>query len=221
MTRLTTTAMAVLLAGGSLLAQTGAQTAGQTTPPPASTQKPTTPPATQTPAKPATPPAAPQPFPEGATIAYVQLQSVIAGSKFGRCGSQILNELKTQDQAKLAPKQKEVQDLQAKMQSQQGVLTEAAMTQMQRDLQRLQLEGQALAQQMQTDEENKNQDMLNEFQGKVIPLLEALRKEKNLQFILSADMNGAIVAANTALDLTAEIVKRLDVAFPDCKKGGN
>jgi Skp family chaperone for outer membrane proteins len=74
---------------------------------------------------------------------------------------------------------------------------------------------------MQTDEENKNQDMLNEFQGKVIPLLEALRKEKNLQFILSADMNGAIVAANTALDLTAEIVKRLDVAFPDCKKGGN
>jgi len=216
MTRLTTTAVAVLLAGGSLFAQGGAQTTGQTTPPPATTQKPT-PPATQTPAKPATPPPAPQPFPEGATIAYVQLQQVIAGSKFGKCGSQILNELKTQDQAKLAPKQKEVQDLQAKMQSQQGVLTEAAMTQMQRDGQRLQLELQALAQQLQTDEENKNQDMLNDFQGKVIPLLEALRKEKNLQFILSADMNGAIVAANTALDLTAELVKRLDAAYPTCK----
>lgn len=216
MTRLTTTAVAVLLAGGSLFAQGGAQTTGQTTPPPATTQKPT-PPAAQTPAKPATPPPAPQPFPEGATIAYVQLQQVIAGSKFGKCGSQILNELKTQDQAKLAPKQKEVQDLQAKMQSQQGVLTEAAMTQMQRDGQRLQLELQALAQQLQTDEENKNQDMLNDFQGKVIPLLEALRKEKNLQFILSADMNGAIVAANTALDLTAELVKRLDAAYPTCK----
>ena len=218
MTRLTTTAVAVLLAGGSLFAQGGAQTTGQTTPPPATTQKPTTPPATQTPAKPA-PPALPTqlPFPEGATIAYVQLQQVIAGSKFGRCGSQILNELKTQDQAKLAPKQKEVQDLQAKMQSQQGVLTEAAMTQMQRDGQRLQLELQALAQQLQTDEENKNQDMLNDFQGKVIPLLETLRKEKNLQFILSADMNGAIVAANTALDLTAEVVKRLDAAYPTCK----
>jgi Skp family chaperone for outer membrane proteins len=219
MTRLTTTAMAVLLAGGAVFAQSGAQTTGQTTAPPK-------PPATQTPQTPAKPAAPavipePQPFPAGATVAYVQLQGVIAGSKYGRCGSQILNDMKTKDQATVAPKQKELADLEAKMQSQQGVLTEAAMTQMKRDHDRIQLEGQALAQQLQSDEDNKNQDLMNDFNAKIFPLLETLRKEKDLQFIFSADVNGAIVAANTALDLTAEVVKRLDAAYPECKKGGD
>ncbi len=216
MTRLIMTAAAVLLASSALLAQAGAQT----TPPPATTQKPTPPPA-QTPAKPAPPPlpTTALPFPPGATIAYVQLQGVIGGSKFGRCGSQIMNDLKAKDQAALAPKQKQIQDLQRQMQSQQGVVSQAALTQMQRDLQRLQLEGQALVQQQQTDEENKNQDMLNDFQNKVLPLLEALRKEKGLEFILSADGSGAVLVANAALDLTAEVIKRMDAAHPDCKGG--
>lgn len=212
MTRSTIAAAVMLLAVGSFLAHAHAQTTGQTTPPPATTQKPTTP------APPLPAVAAPTlPFPEGATIAYVQLQGVIGGSKFGRCGSQLLIDLRTKNQAALAPKQKEVQDLQAKIQSSQGVLSPAALTQMQRDLQRLQLEGQALAQQQQTDEENRNQDMLNDFQSKVLPVMEALRKEKSLTFILSADAN-AILAANAALDLTAEVVKRMDTAYPDCKK---
>ena len=221
MTRSIMTAAAVCLAGSALLAQTGSQT----TPPPTTTQKPTPPPATQAPQNPTTPPApapVPQlPFPAGATIAYVQLQGVVAGSKFGRCGSQVLNDLRAKDQAALAPKLKEVQDLQKEIQSSQSVLTEAALTQKQRDLQRLQVAGQALAQQQQTDEDNKNQDMLNDFQSKVIPLLQTLRKEKSLDFILSADGGGAIVAGNAALDLTAEVIKRMDAAYPDCKKGGN
>ena len=217
MTRSLMTTAAVLLAGTALLAQAGTQT----TPPPATTQKPTSPPATQTPAKP-TPPPLPTtalPFPAGATIAYVQLQGVIGGSKFGQCGSQIMNDLKAKDQAALAPKEQQIQDLQRQMQSQQGVLTPAALTQKQRDLQRLQLEAQALAQQQQTDEENKNQDMLNDFQTKVLPLLEALRKEKGLEFILSADGSGAVLVANAALDLTAEMIRRMDAAHPDCKGG--
>jgi Skp family chaperone for outer membrane proteins len=221
MTRVITTAVALMLAGGTMLAEGRAQARGQTTPPPATTQKPTPPPAPQTPAKPTTPelPAVQQlPFPSDATIAYVQLQGIIAGSKFGRCGSQVLNDLRAKDQAVLAPKQKEVQDLQAKIQSQQGVVTDAVMTQMQHELQRLQLAGQAIAQQQQNDEQNKNQDMLKDFQSKVYPLLETLRKEKNLQFILSADGGGAILVANAALDVTAEVVKRMDVAYPDCKR---
>jgi outer membrane protein len=226
MTRLTITALAVLVAGGAVFAQPRAQAAGQTTPPPTTTQKPivppAAPPAAQTPAPKPTP-APPPPFPAGATIAYVQMQAVIAESKFGKCGSDILKAMKEKDQAALAPKQKELQTLEAKMQSQQGVVNDMTMTQMQRDHDRIQREGQAMVAQYQTDEDNKNQDLLNDFQSKVLPLLEALRKEKDLSIILSADMNGAIVAANTALDLTPELVKRLDAAYPDCTKkiGGN
>jgi outer membrane protein len=224
MTRLTTTAAAVLLAGGVLFAHVHAQTTGQTTPPPTSTQKPTPPPlpTTQTPVAPAPKPA-PLPFPPDAKIAYVQMQAVIAESKFGKCGSDILNQMKAKDQAALQAKQRDITAQQQKMQAQAGLVTESVMTQMQRDLDRMTRDYQALGQQLETDETNKNQDLLNDFQTKVIPLLEALRKDKDLQIILSADPGGAIVAVNTALDLSAELVKRLDVVAPDCikKTGGN
>jgi outer membrane protein len=222
MTRFSTAAVAALLAGGVMFANVNAQTAGQTTPPP-TTQKPTTPPAPQTPApKPALPTvAAPpaKPFPADAKFAYIQMQAVISESKFGRCGSAILGDMRKKDQATLQTKQAEINAQQQKMAAQQGVVSESVITQMQRDLDRMNRDAQALAQQLETDETNKNQDLLNDFQSKILPLLESLRKEKELIFILSADMGGAIIAADTAYDLTAELIKRADVAIPDCNKG--
>jgi len=70
-----------------------------------------------------------------------------------------------------------------------------------------------MQQEFSADEENKNQDLLNDLQVKVGPLIEALRKDKDLSFILSATAGGAILAANTALDLSLELVRRLDAAF--------
>ena len=217
MIRLMTTAMVVLLAGRILFAHAEPQTTAQAAPP-ATPQKPAAPPAAQTPApKPPPPPV----FPAGATIGYVQMQVVITGSRIGKCGSDQIKTIQDKNSAQLAAKQKEVQAQQQKMQAQAGLVSEAVMTQMQRDLERMTRDGQALATQLQTDVDNKNQDLIADFQNKVMPLLEALRKDKDLSFILSADPGGAIVAVNTALDLSLELVKRLDAAYPDCvKKGG-
>jgi hypothetical protein len=126
--------------------------------------------------------------------------------------------MKKADVAKMQAKQAEITAQQQKMQAQAGVVSDAVMTQMQRDLDRMNRDAQALSAQLETDETNKNQDLLNDFQIKVFPLLEGLRKDKDLSFIFSADMGGAIIAADTALDLTAELVKRVDTAVPDCKK---
>jgi Skp family chaperone for outer membrane proteins len=221
MTRVTTVVLAVFLAGGAVLAQGGPQTTGQTTPPPATAPKPAAPAApAQTPAPKPTPP--PPVFPAGATIAYVQIQAVIASSKIGKCGSAVMKVLRDKDQAALATKGKELQAQQAKIQAQQGLVSDAVMTQMQHEYERLQRDGTALQQEFAADEENKNQDLLNDLQVKVGPLIEALRKDKDLSFILSATAGGAILAANSALDLSVELVRRLDAAFPEpCKATRN
>jgi Skp family chaperone for outer membrane proteins len=214
MTRVTPVVLALFLTGAAVLAHGGPQT---TRPP----TTPATPPATaQTPApKPATTPAPPPPvFPAGATVAYVQIQAVIASSKIGKCGSAQMKTLKDKDQASLVTKEKELQTQQQKVQAQQGLVSDAVMVQMQRDVTRIQLELQTMQQQFTADEDNKNQDLLNDLQTKVGPLLEGLRKDKDLSFILAAQPGGPILAANTALDLSVEFVKRLDTAFPDpCK----
>jgi Skp family chaperone for outer membrane proteins len=216
MTRVTPVVLALFLTGVPVLAHDAPRPTGQQTTPP-----PTTPPATaQTPAPKAAPTPAPPPpvFPAGATVAYVQIQAVIAASKIGKCGSAQMKTLKDKDQATLAVKQKELQTQQQKMQAQQGLVSEAVMVQMQRDFEKVQRDLQTMQQQFSADEENKNQDLLNDLQVKVGPLLEALRKDKDLSLILSATPGGAILAVNTALDLSLELVKRLDAAFPDpCK----
>jgi Skp family chaperone for outer membrane proteins len=216
MTRVTPVVLALFLTGAPVFAHDGPRPTGQqTTPPPA------TPPATaQTPApKPATPAPPPAPvFPAGATVGYVQIQAVIASSKIGKCGSVQMKALKDKDQAALAVKEKELQTQQQKMQAQQGLVSDAVMVQMQRDFEKIQRDLQTMQQQFSADEENKNQDLLNDLQVKVGPLLEALRKDKDLSLILSAQPGGTILAANTALDLSVELVKRLDAAFPEpCK----
>jgi outer membrane protein len=197
-------------------AQAVPQTTAQTTPP-ATPLKPAAPAAAQTPAPKAPPPV----FPAGATIGYVQIQAVITESKIGKCGSDQIKAMQEKNGAQLAAKQKDVQAQQQKMQAQAGLVSELVMTQMQRDLDRMTREGQALATQLQADVDNKNQDLIADFQNKVGLLVEALRKDKDLSFILSAGPGGAIVAVNPALDLSLELIKRLDAAYPDCaKKGG-
>ena len=52
-------------------------------------------------------------------------------------------------------------------------------------------------------------NLQNEFQKKLFPILEAIRKEKDLQILLSAQESGAIVI-EPGIDLTNEAVKRLD-----------
>jgi Skp family chaperone for outer membrane proteins len=216
MTRLTAPALAVLLASG-LFAEARAQTTGQTTPPTTPPQKPpATAPATQTPAPtPAAPTPAPMPFPTGATVAYIRMQAAVAESKFGKCGGDTLKALREKKAALLAPKQRELDAINQRIQAQQGVVAQAVMVQLARDRDRIQREGQALAAQFQTDEDNQSQDLLSDFQGKVVPMLEQLRKDKGLSLILW-DVTGAILVANPALDLTGELVTRLDAAYPTC-----
>lgn len=216
MTRFTTTAAAFILASGVVFAQTATQSTGQTVPP---KPPPATTPAAQTPAP--AKPATPLVFPADAKIGYVAMQNIIADSKIGKCGSDQMKSLQDDNQAKLLAKQKELQTQQQKMQAQQTLVSEPVMTQMQRDFDRLQREGQALQQDLQAKEANLNTDLVNAFQTKVIPILEALRVERSLWFIMAVDQApGVVVAANANLDLSAEITKRLDAAYPGpCGKG--
>ena len=147
------------------------------------------------------------------------MQNIIGDSKIGKCGSDQMKALQDDNQTKLIAKQKELQTQQQKMQSQQTLVSEAVMTQMQRDMDRLQREGTALQQDLQAKEANLNQDLVNAFQTKVIPILEALRVERSLWFIMAVDQApGVVVAANANLDLSADVTKRLDAAYPTCGK---
>jgi Skp family chaperone for outer membrane proteins len=203
--------------------------AAQTPPPAPRPTTPTTTPAPQRPAGPTTPaqtppalptqpaakPPAVVPFPAGAKIGFVSMQTIVAESKLGKSGSQKMKDLHDKNLASLKTKADAIAAQQQKIESQKGVISDAALAQMGRQLEGLQREAQNLQAQYQSDEQNLNDDLLRDFQEKVSPIIDALRVERDLWVILAVQDSEnpgmiTIASANEGLNLSMEIVKRLD-----------
>jgi outer membrane protein len=180
------------------------------------------PPATTRPAQPAptptaptqapTPPAPvpqPVPFPAGAKVGFVNLQAIAQLSADGKAAAGKVNALAQKKQTEAADKAKALQTNQQKLETSGGVMSEAARAQLQKDIERQTVEGQRFEQDAQAELNELQQQLQQEFQAKLMPVLEALSKEKGLQVLFSAGDSG-VIWAEPGIDLTLEAVKRLD-----------
>ncbi len=196
-----------------LLAATAAPVAAQQ-PPATATQKPAAPPAAPPAgAKPAPAPAPPKPalpFPADAKIGFMNLQRVINDSKFGQTGQTKLKALSDKRAADISALQKQVQTLQTELQTQGSVLSASVVQQKTTELDALQRRLQFEQQQASADVQNLQQQLMDEFTEKVIPIAETIRKEKGLWIIMAVGSDSNTIALDEALDLSGELIKRLD-----------
>lgn len=202
-------AMGVALTAGTAWAQTPPPGQPPAKPPaaqPPATQPPTTPPATQPPAAPATPPA---PFPEGAKVAWVDIQTVASGSAEGRAATARIQEFNKKKAAELQDKQKSLQTMQTKLQQGATVMSDPARSQLEKDIDKANRELQFAQSEAQSEQQQLTNDLQAEFQQKLGPVIEAVAKEKGLHMVLSIRDSGAIWAL-PGLDISAEVVKRFD-----------
>jgi outer membrane protein len=200
-------AVAVLTVGPAL-AQT--PPAGQKPTPPPTGQKPpaTTPaPAPQTP--PAAAPAAPRPYPEGAKIAYVDMQGIAQGSAEGKTYSTRISELQKKKMAEVNEKNKALEAARTKASTSAGIMNDSARLALEKEVDKLTREVQFAQQEMQSDINALQAELQVDFQRKVGPIVDAVAKEKGLHFLIDIGTSGA-VWWDSGLDLTAEIIKRLD-----------
>jgi Skp family chaperone for outer membrane proteins len=187
----------------------GAATA-QTTPP-AQPPKPATPaPAPTTPAPAPAAPAAPAPYPEGAKIAYVDVQAIASTSSEGKTATTRLQELDKKNIGGINEKNKALEAARTKRTT---TLAEAAQVAVDREIEKLTRELQYLQQEAQVEREQLQQELQLEFQKRLFPVLDAIGKEKGLHVIVDAVSSGAFWA-DRGLDLTAEVIKRLDTGKP-------
>jgi len=170
----------------------------------------------QAPARPAQPaaqaapaPAPPAPFPQGAKVAFVNLQAIAQLSADGKSAATKVNAVAQKKQTEAADKAKLLQSNQQKLETSGSVMSEAARTQLQKDIERQTVEGQRFEQDAQAELNELQQQLQAEFQTKLMPVLEALSKEKGLQVLFSAGDSG-VIWAEPGIDLTLEAVARLD-----------
>jgi outer membrane protein len=173
-------------------------------PPIKATQPPATPPSQAAPA-----PQPPAPFPQGAKIGFVDIQRVVNESAEGKASSAKVNALVQKKQAEGVEKNKQLQANQQKLQQSGGVLSDAARGQLEKEIERQQVESQRFQQDAQSEINELTQELQNEFIKKVRPVLQQVATEKGLHALFNADAAG-VAWADPGLDLTTEVVKKLD-----------
>ena len=210
---------ALILSASSAFAQAAGQPAGQAPARPAQPAQtaprpapaPATTPAQAAPA-PATPaPVPPAPFPAGAKAGFVNLQAIAQLTAEGKAAAAKVNALAQKKQTEGADKAKALQANQTKLQTSGGVMSDAARTQLEKEIERQTVEGQRFEQDAQAELNNLQQELQQDFQAKLLPILVDLSKEKGLQVLFSAGDAG-VIWIEPGIDLTMEAVKRMDAA---------
>lgn len=209
MRRLATAAsFALVLSAGSAFAQ------APSAPPPAAQRPPQpTAPAPTTPVAAPAVPAAPAVFPAGAKIAYIDFQRVAMESLDGQSFSAKINALVSKKQAEGGEKAKQLQLNQQKLAQSGAVMSDAARSQLEKDIERQTREGERFQQDAQAEIQELQQELQLEFQKKIMPVVQQVFTEKSLQVLLSRSDAG-IVLADPGLDLTGDVVKKLDAMAP-------
>jgi len=200
----------VLVTGAASFAQTPAPATAKPAPAPARPAAP----AAQAPA-PAPAPAPPPvlPFPEGAKIAFVVLQRIANESAEGKTATTRIQALQQKKAAELTDKNKQLQTAQQRLEKEASVLSANAAGELQKQVERLTVEIQRFTQDAQAEVQELQQQLQQDFQVRLEPVLQELGREKGLHFIFNGPDAG-LVWADNALDISADVIKKLDAAKP-------
>jgi outer membrane protein len=205
--------LAIMLSAAPVFAQPAQQPPAQPKPAQPPAQPPATPPATppaQTAPAPAQPPA---PFPAGAKTAFINPQRIFQESVEGKAAVTRINTLIQKKQTEGADRQKALQANQQKLQTSGGVMNEQARSQLEKEIEKQQVDGQRFQQDAQAEITELQNEVQQEFIRKVSPLIEAVAKEKGLQMVFDLS-NAGLAWWDPGLDLTNDVIKKLDASKP-------
>ena len=175
----------------------------------------------QAPAAPAAPapqaPTAPTPrrprrgrFPP-AKYAFINIQRIAAESAEGKALAGRVQTLNQQKVNELNEKNKQLQAAQQKLEAGASVLSPVAAGQLQKEVERLQVEIQRFTEDAQQEVTQLQTQLQEEFQMKLSPVVQQVATEKGLHLLFSA-ADAGIVWADLSLDITGEIIQRFDAA---------
>jgi len=197
-------ACALLVAGSAFAQVTSGQAAGTAQKPPAKPSLPTT--AAPAPAAPAVP------FAVDTKVGFVNMQLVVATSALGQKGGALLKAFQDKKSAELTAKGKEIDELQKDIDQSRAVLAPSVIQTKLLDLDKKKRELDLIQQNADAEYQATNEQLLTDFSEKSMPIVKALAEERKLYMVITEQSQVVYVAPS--VDLTAEVIKRLDAAYP-------
>jgi len=115
------------------------------------------------------------------------------------------------NQERLAKIDDDIRKLQTKLNTQRLTLTNEAMMQLNSDLQRKQTERKRFAEDSYNDMQEFTARLFQRVQSELLPIIEQVGKEKNLDLIFDLLKSGTIYF-NPAINITEEVIKKYDAS---------
>jgi outer membrane protein len=154
-------------------------------------------------------------------MGVVDMQRISQESLLGKSYATRMDQLESEIRSELTKRQNQIaqidasiKTLQDELQKQSAILSADAVEKKQQDIvkknrdrQALTEDSQADIQRMQQAAQQKAQEFQVEFNTKIQPILQAVGKEKGLDFILD---RATIVLINTELDITRDVIVKAD-----------
>ena len=144
-------------------------------------------------------------------VAVVNSQEVLEKSSEGK---KVMAQLQSRDskaQADLAKLDEDIRNLETRLNTQRLTLTQEALINMQADLERKRTERTRFAEDQVSEMQDLTNRLFTRIQSELLPIIEALGKEKNYDLIFDLARSGAIYF-NPATDVTEEVIKRYDAS---------
>ena len=145
-------------------------------------------------------------FPAEARFAFIDFQQIVSTSVSGKLALRILKEFSDKKLNEIEKQNKQLQALNSKRDA--GVLSGAALAQIDKDMLKLQREIQFLQQDAEAEFTQMQSEFDTDLRKKVVPVVADIAKEKRLHAVFTAD--SAVLYILPGLNISDEVIKRID-----------
>lgn len=155
-------------------------------------------------------------FAQTLKIGVVNSQEVLEKSVEGKKVMAQLQERDRKNQSEVAKRDEEIRKLETKLNTQRLTLTDEALMQLSSDLERKRTDRKRFTEDTMREMQEVTQRLFTKIQNELLPIIEDLGKEKDIDIILDLSRSGAIYF-NPSVDVTDEVIKRYDVSKSEKK----
>lgn len=144
-------------------------------------------------------------------IGVVNSQDVLEKSAEGKRVMAQIQDMDKQNQSRLNTLDEDIRNLETRINTQRLTLTNEAMMQLSSDLEKKRTERKRFAEDSLREMQEFTGRLFQRVQTELLPIIEQVGKEKNLDIILDLARSGAIYF-NPTIDLTQEVITKYDAS---------
>jgi outer membrane protein len=146
----------------------------------------------------------------GGKIGVIEVQKIVQESAIGKESLARVQKMQQAKQEDLAKRQKELRDMEQKIQDQGKSLSEDAMEKLQKDYQAKALDLKRFQDDAQRELEESQRKELGELEKRIMPVINEVAREQGYALVLNKFNSGLLFADDKSVDLTEAVITKFN-----------